>query len=224
MKWFKHETDAHTNLKLQSVVDKFGLEAYGFYWVCVELVGLQGEKFRLKTEKSWKNYLKKMIGIELERQETFLEFFGEINLIDKKALILGTLYIPKLGERADEYTKRVRRVSEHTTDNVPLEEKRREEIRTDEKILSPAQEARTFFDGNFEPILAEFAAKSNAPPEVLRNEFSKFILYWTEKNKSGTKQRWETEKTFEVRRRLATWLGNVKQFSKVEKTKNKVAF
>lgn len=89
------------------------------------------------------------------------------------------------------------------------------------RVVTPSEEAKSFFEGDFEPILREFVAKSNSPPEPLRNEFSKFILYWTEKNKSGTKQRWETEKTFEVRRRLVTWLGNVKQFQKVEFSKGR---
>jgi hypothetical protein len=33
----------------------------------------------------------------------------------------------------------------------------------------------------------------------------KFCNYWTEKNKSGTKMRWELERVFEINRRLATW-------------------
>jgi len=33
----------------------------------------------------------------------------------------------------------------------------------------------------------------------------KFCDYWTEKNKSKTKMRWELEKTFEISKRLATW-------------------
>ena len=33
----------------------------------------------------------------------------------------------------------------------------------------------------------------------------KFVNYWTEKNKSGTKMRYELEKTFEISKRLATW-------------------
>lgn len=39
-------------------------------------------------------------------------------------------------------------------------------------------------------------------------EIKKFISYWTEHTPSGKKQRWEIQKTFEVKRRLITWLGN----------------
>lgn len=78
--------------------------------------------------------------------------------------------------------------------------------------ITPAQEARSFFEGDIEKIFNEFKATTSLNSELLKSEFQKFILYWTEKNKSGTKQRWETERTFEVKRRLATWLGKMKDF------------
>lgn len=83
----------------------------------------------------------------------------------------------------------------------------------EDKPLTPAQEARRFFEGEFEPILHEFIEKTRGNETALRNEFAKFILYWTEKNKSGTKQKWELETTFEVRRRIANWLSRSKDFN-----------
>lgn len=50
-------------------------------------------------------------------------------------------------------------------------------------------------------------------------EIGKFVSYWTEKNKSGTRQRWEMEKTFEVQRRLATWFRNANKFNHVKEPK-----
>jgi len=228
MKWFKHETDAHTNLKLQCVIDTHGAEAFGFYWICVELVGLQGENFRLKSEKNWKNYLKKFSGLSIEKIETLLTFFSDTKLIDKKALFKGILYIPKLEERQDEYTKKVRRVSGHSPDNIPLEENRRdkkriEENRRDKKrieetaIDSPKSQALKFFSNltTQEEVLNNLLiAKSNVPEEWLRKEINKFVNYWTEPNKSGTKQKWELEKTFEISRRLAKWLNNSQEWNK----------
>lgn len=51
-----------------------------------------------------------------------------------------------------------------------------------------------------------------------RSEISRFINYWTELTPSGRKQRWETQNTFEVNRRLATWFNNAVQFQ----SKNKI--
>lgn len=86
---------------------------------------------------------------------------------------------------------------------------------------TPAEEAKAFFEGGleFESILLEFSSKSEVPHDLIYREFKKFILYWTEKNKSGTKQRWEMQKTFEVKRRLSTWLGKMKDFSNKNETK-----
>jgi len=49
---------------------------------------------------------------------------------------------------------------------------------------------------------------------ISRKDMGDFVLYWTEPNKSGTKERWETEKTFDVKRRLLKWLDNKAKWSK----------
>ena len=133
MKWFKHETDAHTNLKLQAIMDKHGLEGYGFYWFILELVAREGEDFHILSTKSWRIYLKKFSGVPEKKINELLTFFAENNLIDKKSLKQNDLFIPKLGERSDDYTNRVRRKYVQGSDNVHLEEKRVEEKRKEYK-------------------------------------------------------------------------------------------
>ena len=49
---------------------------------------------------------------------------------------------------------------------------------------------------------------------ITGKDIQEFVLYWTESNKSGTKERWETEKTFDVKRRLLKWLDNKAKWSK----------
>lgn len=46
----------------------------------------------------------------------------------------------------------------------------------------------------------------NYPFQILKE----FYDYWSEKNKSGTKMRWELEKTWDLGRRLARWARNSK--------------
>ncbi len=61
----------------------------------------------------------------------------------------------------------------------------------------------------------------NASKEIIWGEIQKFERYWTELNGSGTKQRWEKERVFQVDRRLVTWFQNKKDFAKrVEFTNN----
>lgn len=38
MQWFKHDSDASQDAKLQNVLLDYGLEGYGLYWYCLELI------------------------------------------------------------------------------------------------------------------------------------------------------------------------------------------
>lgn len=53
----------------------------------------------------------------------------------------------------------------------------------------------------------EFAQTLNTYLEVYNKEtIDKFVAYWTEPNKSNTKFRYELEKTWDLQRRLNTWV------------------
>ena len=84
-----------------------------------------------------------------------------------------------------------------------------------QKENTPSEIAKKFFNREdlFQHTLRSLTEKG-APEEQVRAELEKFVSYWTEPNKSGTKVRWEMQKTFEVSRRLATWFGNAKGFKK----------
>jgi hypothetical protein len=85
--------------------------------------------------------------------------------------------------------------------------------------LTPSQTAKTFFhDPNEQEALAlRIAEAKSAPVEPVRSEIRKFVGYWTERNRSGTKQRWELQRTFEVYRRIATWMEKVDKFDPVKR-------
>ena len=38
MKWYKHDSDARMDAKLQEILLDYGLEGYGLYWYCLELI------------------------------------------------------------------------------------------------------------------------------------------------------------------------------------------
>lgn len=77
--------------------------------------------------------------------------------------------------------------------------------------LTPGQQAEIFFDmqnGTMvrRHIVQELIDKTGASEEHIIENLKKFILYWTEPNKSGTKVRWQLQSTFDVKRRIYTWL------------------
>ncbi len=83
-----------------------------------------------------------------------------------------------------------------------------------DKSPTPSEIAREFF-GRQDPYQKCIEALSKKTSQaIVVAEIDKFILYWTEPNKSGTKVRWEQESTFEVGRRLKTWLDRVNGYQR----------
>jgi len=82
-----------------------------------------------------------------------------------------------------------------------------EEIEIDRvKLETIINEKKLKLYNDLKPYLSKY------PKEMLRQ----FYNYWTEKNKSGTKMRFELQQTFEIGKRLATWANREKEFNKTE--------
>lgn len=107
--------------------------------------------------------------------------------------------------------------NEQQTDNKPItttkEGKERKEGKEDTNTVAIATKNPN--EEFFEKILNDTNSiidSMNIPEEQRENarrELFKFWNYWTEKDMRG-KERWRKEKTFEVQRRLTTWLLNTK--------------
>lgn len=81
---------------------------------------------------------------------------------------------------------------------------------------APAHQTEEFFSmvkenaEAFQIFVSNMAEKTKFPPAMVSEELRHFTIHWTEKTQNGKKERWQTEKTFEVRRRLVTWFNNKK--------------
>lgn len=50
MKWFKHDSDAHTDAKLKKVKHKYGIVGYGLYFYCIELIAMSIDRQNITFE------------------------------------------------------------------------------------------------------------------------------------------------------------------------------
>lgn len=85
---------------------------------------------------------------------------------------------------------------------IPLEEAPKEK--------TPGEVARAFFDPNSQTargeVVDQIVLATGGNRDAIVEELKKFYRYWTEPNKSGTKVKWELEQTFDIMRRIRTWL------------------
>jgi len=81
-----------------------------------------------------------------------------------------------------------------------------------DKEINNIDDRKLKFASTLKPFLSKY---SN---EMLKD----FYGYWTEPNKSNTRFRQETEKNWSLERRLTTWSGNDKKFTKTETKQDRI--
>lgn len=107
MKWFKHFSDAHDDEIMDQMIERFGVESYGVWWIILERIAYQmGDSNKTSVTypaKTWRKVtkispqkLKKVVSFLQENKKLFLETSEDLITID----------CPKLLEIRDEWTKR----------------------------------------------------------------------------------------------------------------------
>ncbi len=124
MRWFKHDCDMHTDLKIQALLSEHGLEGYAIFNLCLELVGKEGSRGKLMSKTMWQDGLLEVFarsddGMGKVKLNKILMYLAQIDLISSKSFKYGHLHIPNFTKRIDDYTARqIRTMSEPDTDKV----------------------------------------------------------------------------------------------------------
>ena len=133
IKWFKHDTDASSDIRIVRLERQFGAEGYAIFFKLLEIVGREGDQGRISFVKYPKFVISEDLKIDSKKFEEILKFMGKIHLCCNKSLKRNVLYFPKFKDRVDNYTARVLRKYEQTSNNVPLEKNRIDKNRTDKE-------------------------------------------------------------------------------------------
>jgi len=118
---------------------------------------------------------------------------------------------------ADETTERQQKDSRrHTNKNDKNDKNDKNKEREGQAPPSPQVVAKDFFENiqsEHRVELYKVITAKGVPEELAKSELRKFVAYWTEPNKSGTRRRWEMERTFELSRRIFNWFSKIKEFA-----------
>lgn len=100
MKWYKHDSNAHMDAKLRKVRIKYGMEGYGLYWYCLELIAQEVDEHNLSFELE---HDAEIIGydtnIDQERVQEMMETMCKLGLFEDKSGVITCL---KMAKRLDQ--------------------------------------------------------------------------------------------------------------------------
>ena len=147
MEWFKHDSNANLDDKLQLVLMDYGLEGYGLYWYCLELivgrVSAENITFELRHDA---RVIARNTGSTIQKVEEMMRRFVELGLFEDnngtitclkvaKRLMSSATSNPKMREMLQNINRNQQIVvsSCQRHDGVMQDKIRTDEIRTEKK-------------------------------------------------------------------------------------------
>lgn len=99
MRWIKHDSDANQDAKLQNVLLDYGLEGYGLYWYCIELIAGKVDKDNITFELEHDaRIIARNVGSTAQKVEEMMRYFVDLGLFEDSQ---GTITCLKLARRLD---------------------------------------------------------------------------------------------------------------------------
>ena len=100
MQWLKHDTNANQDAKLKKVRMKYGLEGYGLYWYCIELIASDVNQNNLTFELEHDAEIISFdTGIHVERVNEMMAYMVNVGLFESAN---NTVTCLKLLKRLDQ--------------------------------------------------------------------------------------------------------------------------
>lgn len=144
MKWFKHDSDANLDDKLQHLMLDHKLKGYGLYWYCLELIANKFDHTNITFElKHDARIIAKNTGESEIEIEQMMQKMLDLGLFEQSKGIISCL---KLGTRFEasgtsnaltrSAIKQLKDKSQQSHDSVMREEKREEKKREEQQLIS----------------------------------------------------------------------------------------
>ncbi len=166
--------------------------------------------FERKIGKKRFSLLLELKFIEVENENVYIDFLDEQHSERteiQKVKVKGGL-------------ARAKQVQQQKVSYIDIEEKRVdiEEKRVEIKIVKTIEQRKIEFSDSLNPFLEIYTKELGL--NQAKTMLNKFYLYWTETNEGGKKFRRERESTWDLARRLNTWVANDKNFNKTKNNEN----
>jgi hypothetical protein len=147
MLWFKHDTNASQDAKLKKVRMKYGLEGYGLYWYCIELIAAGVDQNNLTFELEHDSEIISFdTGIHIERVNEMMAYMINLELFESNNNAITCLKMLKRLDQSMTSNKEMRGMINKAkinhdevmtkSDLVMQEEKRIDKNRQDKTITN----------------------------------------------------------------------------------------
>ncbi len=195
--YFNHDSVARLDIRLIKLRSKLAYEGYGIFWAVLELLFTEENKLCVE------DYDSLAFGLQCDAKvlKQVIEDFDLFVVED------GCFYSRRLNNHIEEINNKSNKAKE----SINKRWNNTNVIRTYNdsntskvnKSISKVKKSKSI-----EERIIDFKKSIQSISDVSDDDKENFFLYWTEKNKSGSKFRAEMEKTFSIPLRLKRWSSN----------------
>ena len=193
--YFNHDSVARLDIRVIKLRSKLGYEGYGIFWAVLELLFTEENKLCIE------DYDSLAFGLQCDPKvlKQVIEDFDLFVLED------GCFYSRRLNNHIEEINNKSNKAKENASkrwNNATAMQPHsdRNASKVNKSIVNKSK--------SIEERIIDFNKSIQSISGVSDEDKENFFLYWTEKNKSGSKFRAEMEKTFSIPLRLKRWSSN----------------
>ena len=204
--YFNHDSTARNDYRIIKLRASLGYEGYGIFWAILEMLFTEENKIC----KSQYDILAFGLQCETEKLRAVIEDFDLFVIED------NCFYSKRLNNQIEQINNKSIKAKENASKRwsnanaMPSHSKRNASI---SNSISNSNSKNI----NINKRIEDFKKSIHAIKDISKDDKNDFFLYWTEKNKSGSKFRAEMQSTFDINLRLKRWASN--GFSKSQKSK-----
>ena len=195
--YFPHDSNARNDIKLIKVRAKYGYEGFGIYFALIELLFSEDNKLCIDDYETLAFGLNCNADILKDIILNFDLFIVDDNCFYSKRLTNTLDEINKRSLKASENAKKrwgnATAVQTHSDSNA---------IKVNESKLNKTKLNK------IEDRIRDFKKSVFSHNDFDKEDLENFFLYWSELNKSGSKMRFELERTWSLNLRLKRWVSN----------------
>ena len=193
--YFNHDSVARLDIRVIKLRSKLGYEGYGVFWAVLELLFTEENKLCVE------DYDSLAFGLQCDAKvlKQVIEDFDLFVVED------GCFYSRRLNNHIEEINNKSNKAKENASKRWNNATAMQPQCN---RNASKVNKSKVNKSKSIEERILDFKKSIQSIEGISDDDKENFFLYWTEKNKSGSKFRAEMEKTFSIPLRLKRWSSN----------------
>ena len=193
--YFNHDSVARLDIRVIKLRSKLGYEGYGIFWAVLELLFTEENKLCVE------DYDSLAFGLQCDAKvlKQVIEDFDLFVVED------GCFYSRRLNNHIEEINNKSNKAKENASKRWNNATAMQPQCN---RNASKVNKSKVNKSKSIEERILDFKKSIQSIEGISDDDKENFFLYWTEKNKSGSKFRAEMEKTFSIPLRLKRWSSN----------------